>query len=185
MLVQAEKPQTMKKFIILLFIALGCIISSEAKTTYESIKFGGNLELIIKTETHWGAREDTKTYGLRKNGVDIAKPEYEQEELFVIDDLSCIIFMNRETQKAHLYSTETGKEIYTYCYKQENQYERFHRFRFEKTATKNQNDWQLAEYVYSDRYAFRSTAKIKAVFRQKNGKIYQLKTKIITYEEEL
>ena len=116
-------------------MALGCIISSEAKTTYESIKFGGNLELIIKTRNSLGARR-YKTYGLRKNGVDIAKPEYEQEELFVIDDLSCIIFMNRETQKAHLYSTETGKEIYTYCYKQENQYERFHRFRFEKTATK-------------------------------------------------
>lgn len=185
MLVQAEKPQTMKKFIILLFVALGCIISSEAKTTYESIKFGGNLELIIKTETHWGFGEDTKTYGLRKNGVDIAKTQYDQKELFVVDDLSCIIFMDNEMQKAHLYSTETGKEIFTYSYKPANTYERFFHFRFEKTATKNQNDWQLAEYVFSDRSASRSTARIKAVFRQKNGKIYRLKTKTITYEEEL
>ena len=132
-----------------------------------------------------GARGDTKLYGLRKNGVDIAKPEYEQEELFVIDDLSCIIFMNRETQKAHLYSTETGKEIYTYCYKQENQYERFHRFRFEKLQQriKMTGSWQsmfTAIDMLSD-----PRLKSKPYSRQKNGKIYQLKTKIITYEEEL
>lgn len=162
-------------------------IVSVAKTGYEYVKCGRNLELIIKTETHWG-KDDTKTYGLRKNGLEIIKPEYEQAAVFVDNDLPLLVFACWDKKNVHIYNTDTGKEIFTYQYRKydANAHELFIDFQFKETVVNGHKGWQLIEVLNRSATSYAAkTRLVVATFYKKDGKLYQRKTKTVTYDEEI
>lgn len=168
-------------------MVLSCTIVSVAKTSYEYVKYGSGLELIIKTETHWG-KDDTKTYGLRKNGIEIIKPEYDKSAIFVADDLPFLVFACWDKKTAYIYNTNTGKKIFTHQYKKydANAHEYFIDFQFKETVVNGQKGWQLIEVLNRSATSYRAkTRLVVATFYQKNGKLYQRKTKTVTYDEEI
>ena len=158
----------MKKFIILLLLVVSGVMSSNAKTSYEYIGYGNGLDLIIKTETHWFG-EDTFTYGLRKNGMTIIQPVYEQDtEALVVDELSFLIFMSRDMGGARIFDITTGKEVYTRTYEG---FDPVTGYDFEKKTVNGQVEWQLIETTIHSIYPVET---VIARFGLKNGKVCQL-----------
>ncbi len=158
----------MKKIIILLLLVVSGVVSSNAKTSYEYVGFDNGLELIIKTETHWFG-QDTFTYGLRRDGMTIIKPVYEQDtEALVVDELSFLIFMSRDMRGARIFNTITGKEVYTHNYKG---HDPVTNYLFEKKTVNGQVEWQLIEVTVPYIYAVYT---VIARFGLEDGKVYQL-----------
>jgi len=175
----------MKKFFFVLLTFACCFIAAYAENNCEYVKYGGGLELIVKTETHL-FKQDTKTYGIRKNGIEIINPEYGQHAVVVANDLSLLAFMCEDTGVAHIYNIENGKEVFTYRFqkKASNSCEYCVGFSFNKAKVNGINGWQLIETVryYGCHYKEQI---VVAAFYRKNGKVCQQKTKTVTYEEEL
>ncbi len=158
----------MKKIILFLLLIVSGVMSSNAKTFYEYVKYGGGIELIIKTETHW-IGDDSKTYGLRKNGMTIIEPVYEQDtEVLVVDELSFLIFMSRDMRGARIFNTITGKEVYTHNYKGHDPVTGYY---FEKKTVNGQVEWQLIEVTLPYIYAVYT---VITRFGLEDGKVYQL-----------
>lgn len=158
----------MKKIIILLLLAVSGVISSYAKTSYEYIGLGNGLELIIKTETHWFG-DDTFTYGLRRNGMTIVKPVYEQDtEALVVDELSFLVFMSRDMAGARIFDTTTGKEIYTRKYEG---FDPVTAYSFKPQNVNGHTEWQLIETTIHSIYPVDT---VVARFALKNGKVCRL-----------
>lgn len=78
----------MKKFIIFLVTVMISLISCDAKSSYEYKAYGDGVELIIKTESHW-LKEDTRTYGLRKDGIELIPPNMVLNQLFLRMSYRC------------------------------------------------------------------------------------------------
>ncbi len=154
----------MKKIIILLLLFVSGVLSSTAKTSYEYVKYGNGLELIIKTETHWFG-EDTFTYGLRRNGMTIIKPVYEQNtEVLIVDELSFLVFMSRDMYGARIFDLTTGKEVYTRKYEG---FDPVTGYDFKAQTVNGHTEWQLTETTIHNIYPVHT---VVARFGLKNGK---------------
>lgn len=164
----------MKKIIILFVVILTSVISGYAKSTEEYVKYGNGLELIIKTETHWLTR-DTKTYGLRKHGMEILKPSYEPEDVTIIEELSCIIFMSTDTQDVHVYDIATGQEVYVYRTPVNE-----HFFSTGYRIVKEKDKWLLVESRYD--YSIAPKKYIIATFGKKDDQSYYHNTSPVLYK---
>ncbi len=104
----------MKKLIILLLLmACYAIPSGFAQTEY--VNFGGNLDLIVKSQpkSYW-FRTEKKTYGIRKDGEVVLPPEYSADEVAFPADVYLLVFMNLSEKTVYVYSTENGEEIFRY-----------------------------------------------------------------------
>lgn len=153
------------------------VISGNAKTFYEYVKYGGGMELIIRTETHW-IGGDSKTYGLRKDGMELIPPEYDNTDACVINELSLLVFMRVDEREVRIYNIKTGKEILHhkgsvdctgYCLKTE--------------VVDGQTQWQIVETAIPD--SFRpAVTNIVARFCLENGKAYQLTNPKVVYTKK-
>ena len=158
----------MKKIIILLLLTISGVMSSCTKTSYEYVKYGNGLELIIKTESHWFG-EDTFTYGLRRNGMTIIAPVYEQDtEVLVVNELSFLVFMSRDMYGARIFDTTTGKEVYTRNYQG---YDPVTGYDFKAQTVNGHTEWQLIETTIHNIYP---VCTVVARFGLKDGKACRL-----------
>ena len=165
---KSRKLIIMKKIIILFLLIVSGVMSSYAKTSYEYVGLGNGLELIIKTETHWFG-DDTFTYGLRRNGMTIIKPVYEQNsEALIVDELSFLIFMSRDMTGARIFDITTGKEVYTRKYEG---FDPVTGYSFKSQNVNGHTEWQLIETTINNIYPVYT---VIARFALKNGKVCQL-----------
>ena len=168
----------MKKFIIFLVTVMISLISCDAKSSYEYKAYGDGVELIIKTESHW-LKEDTRTYGLRKDGIELIPPQYGVESVVLADELSLLIFMCEDRREIHVYSTTTGKEIFTVSYKEKGDCS-FAGYRCEEKVVEGRKEWRIIEVTLKH---MTTNDYVICIFCQKSGKVYRLTNPRIVYTE--
>lgn len=157
----------MKKIIVFLLLVVAGVMSGSAETSYEYVKYGGGLELIVRSESHWVA-DDTKTYGLRKNGMELISAKYKGEDACLIDELSLLVFMRDDERDVRIYDIKTGKEVLHHkgsvdC----------SGYQLKTKVIDGQKQWQIVETAIPD--SFRpAVKKVVARFCLENGKVYQL-----------
>lgn len=151
-----------------------CTVACFAKSSYEYKEYGNGVELIIKTESHW-LKEDTRTYGLRKNGIEVIAPQYDSESVVLADDLSLLIFMCEDRGEVHVYSTATGKEVFTTSCG-----DSFAGYRFEKKVVEGRTEWRIIEVTLKH---ITTNYNVICIFCKKNGKVYRLTNPRTVYTE--
>ncbi len=165
----------MKKFIIFLVTVVISILSCDAKSSYEYKAYGNGVELIIKTESHW-LKDDTRMYGLRKDGIEVITPKYDSESAVLAEELSLLIFMCEDRGEVHVYSTTTGKEIFTAATGDFS----FTGYRFEEKVVEGRKEWRIIEVTLKN---MRTNDNVICRFCKKNGKVYRLTNPKTVYTE--